>query len=115
MLTGIANSLDFKTNSHNGTNLTVNPVFIRKGNKLTAIVRLLGTTSESQKLTLNIAFTDGRTQQIESDVSRQLVNFNLNKHVPLTISGSLNTPVETGFAATIAGWKVKENSNGIAW
>ena len=113
-LTGIANSFDFKTNLHNGTNLTVNPVFIRNGNKLTAIVRLLGTTSESQKLTLDIVFTDGRTQHIESDVSSMLANFNTDKHIPLSISGDLNTPIEAGIQGTINGWISTPHGNGTA-
>lgn len=114
-LTGIANSLDFKSNTHSGTNLSVSPVFTRDGNKLTSIIRLLGTVTEEHTLILDITFTDGKTQHIASDVSNTLANFNTNKHIPLSISANLNTPVETGFAATITGWKVKESSNGIAW
>lgn len=114
-LTGVANNLDFKSNVHTGTNLSVSPVFTRNGNKLTAAVRLLGVTNETQKLTLDITFTDGRTQHIESDVSAQLVNFNRDKHVPLTISGNLNTPVEAGMQATINGWTNTPNGNGTAW
>lgn len=114
-LTGIANSLDFKSNVHSGTNLSVAPVFVRNGNKLTAAVHLIGTTSESQKLILDIAFTDGRTQRIESDVSSMLANFNTNKHIPINISADLNTPAEAGFAATITGWISGGNGSGTAW
>lgn len=114
-LTGIANSLDYGNNIHNGTKLSIAPSFTHDGNKLTATVRLLGLANETKKLILDITFTDGRTQHIESDVSAQLVNFNLDKHVPLTISGNLNTPVESGFAASITGWKVAGSSSGVAW
>ncbi|HMM03491.1 MULTISPECIES: FimB/Mfa2 family fimbrial subunit [unclassified Dysgonomonas] len=114
-LTGIANSLDYEINMHSGTNLSIAPSFTRDGNKLTATVRLLGMANETKKLILDITFTDGETQHIESDVSAQLVNFNQNKHVPLTISGNLNTPEESGFAATITGWKVTGSSSGVAW
>lgn len=114
-LMGIANSLDYEINMHSGTNLSIAPSFTRDGNKLTATVRLLGMANETKKLILDITFTDGETQHIESDVSAQLVNFNQNKHVPLTISGNLNTPEESGFAATITGWKVTGSSSGVAW
>lgn len=114
-LTGIANSLDYEINMHSGTNLSIAPSFTRDGNKLTATVRLLGMANETKKLILDITFADGETQHIESDVSAQLVNFNQNKHVPLTISGNLNTPEESGFAATITGWKVTGSSSGVAW
>lgn len=114
-LMGIANSLDYESNIHSGTNLSIAPSFTRDGNKLTATVRLLGMANEVKKLILDITFIDGRIQHIESDVSAQLVNFNLDKHVPLTISGNLNTPVESGFAATITGWKVTGSSSGVAW
>lgn len=114
-LTGIANNLDFKTNAHSGVNLSVSPVFTRNGNKLTAIVRLLGVASETQKLTLDITFADDSTQHIESDVSNLLAGFNTNKHIPLSISADLNTPVEAGFTATIIGWKVIGDSSGVAW
>ncbi|MFV0420042.1 MAG: FimB/Mfa2 family fimbrial subunit [Dysgonomonas sp.] len=114
-LTGVANSLDFKDNTHSGANLSITPVFTRNGNQLTAIVRLLGTVAEPQILTLDITFSDGRIQHIESDVSSQLVNFNLDKHIPLTISGNLNTPIEAGMQATINGWTNTPNGSGTAW
>lgn len=113
-LTGIANSIDFKSNTHSGTNLSVAPVFTRNGNKLSATVRLLGAVAEPQILTLDIAFSDGRTQHIESDVSSTLANFNTNKHIPVTASANLNTPTEAGFAATITGWISGGNGSGTA-
>lgn len=114
-LTGIANSLDYESNMHSGTNLSIAPSFSRDGNKLTATVHLLGMANETKILILDITFTDGRTQHIESDVSGHLVNFNRDKHIPLTISGNLNMPIETGFAASITGWKVAGSSSGVAW
>lgn len=114
-LTGIANSLDFKTNTYSGTSLSVAPVFTRSGNKLTTSVRLLGTTNEVQKLSLKLKFTDNREQIIESEVSSQLVYFNLDKHIPLIISGNLNTPIEVGMQGTINGWTNTPNSSGTAW
>lgn len=114
-LSGVANVLDFKTNTYSGANLLVSPAFIRNDNKLTTIVRLLGISGESQKLTLDVTFTDSRTQRIESDLSGLLFGFNTDKHVPLNLSADLNTPVGAGFTATITEWKSVPDSDGIAW
>lgn len=114
VLTGVAGSLDFKTNTHSGTNLSVIPVFTRNGSKLTATVRLLGITTEAQTISLDIIFTDGRIQHIESDVSAQLTDFNTDKHIPKTLSANLNLPIAVGFEATITGWKSSNSSSGTA-
>lgn len=114
-LSGIANGVDFKTNVHTGASLSVVPVFTRKGDKLTATIRLFGLTNESQKLILKLKFTDGKVQTIENDLSDKLSNFNTEKYKPLKLEANLNTPVKAGFEATITGWKVVEESSGIAW
>lgn len=115
-LTGIANSLNLTTNAHSGTNLSVIPLFTRNGDKLTSTVYLLGTTTEPQVLILDITFTDGSTQRIESEVSSMMPNFNTNKHVPLSISANLNTPIDSRFEATITGWSAaQQDSDGTAW
>lgn len=114
-LTGIANSLNLKTNAHSGTNLSVIPIFTRNGDKLTSTVYLLGTTTEPQVLILDITFTDGSTQRIESEVSSMMSNFNTNKHIPLSISANLNTPIALGLEATITSWRAQQDSNGTAW
>jgi len=114
-LSGVANSIDFKTGNYTGNNLSVAPVFTRNGNKLTAIVRLLGLSNQTQKLTLTLTFADGKEQTIENDLSSQLAGFNTGKNKPLKLEADLNTPVEAGFEATITGWKVVDGSSGIAW
>ena len=114
-LSGIANTIDYKSNTHSGTGLSVVPVFTRAGSRLTAVVRLLGTTSEAQELTLDITFTDGRTQQVVSDISSLMAGFNGDKTKPLTVTGNLLTPIETGFTATINGWIVVNGGNVVAW
>lgn len=114
-LSGIANAVDYTSNVHSGSGLSVVPVFTRTGDKLTAVVRLLGTTTEAQNLTLDITFTDGRAQQIVSGISTQLSGFNADKKTPLTISGNLNTPIEVGVQGTINGWTNTPNGSGTAW
>jgi len=114
-LSGVANSMDFKTNTYTGANLSVIPVFSRNGDKLTATIRLLGLSNQTQKLTLTLIFADGKEQTIENELSGKLSAFNTDKYKPIKLEADLNTPVEAGFEATITGWKVVEGSSGIAW
>lgn len=115
MLTGIANSMNFKTSIYAGVNMNVAPVFNREDNKLIAIIRLLGLTTEAQKLTLTLRFTDGKEQTVESNLTDKLTAFNSEKHTPILLSADLHLPVQTGFEATISVWEAKTGGNGIAW
>lgn len=62
--------------------------------------------------TLDLAFTDGRTQLIESDLTELFAGFNADDMtVPLTVKGNLLTPVGTGFTTTITDWEIGEKEN----
>lgn len=113
-LTGIANTLDFETNTYSGTSLSIVPVFSRNDNKLLATAHLLGMSTEIKKLILDITFSDGRTQHIESDLSSLLTDFNSDKHIPKTLSANLILPTQAGFDARINGWKASDGSDGTA-
>lgn len=113
-LTGVANSMDFKTNTYRGAGLEVAPVLARDANKLKGAVRLIGLTTEPQILTLNITYTTGKTQQIITDISDKLSGFNQDKHKVLTLTTDMEITNQAGFTATITPWEEKESS-GIAW
>lgn len=108
---GVANTMDLKTNTYSGTGLKVEPVFTKNGNKLIASVRLIGLTAETQKLTLDIKYKSGAKQQIVSDVSSLLTNFGTNKHQPLTLKGNAEvfTAIETQI--TIEAWDIQDIIN----
>lgn len=113
-LTGVANGMDFKANTYTGTGLSVTPVLTRGGSKLKGSVRLIGLTPETQILTLDITYTTGKTQQIITDISNQLSNFNEDKHKAITLTTNMEITNQAGFEATINPWKAKESS-GVAW
>ncbi len=103
-LSGVAHAWDMAANTPSGAAAIVAPTFTREGNKLIAAVRLLGVTGAVQTLTLELSFSDGRSQTIVSDVSSQLTTFNNDKKTPLTLSGNVNTPIASDQNGTITGW-----------
>ncbi|MCD7899845.1 MAG: FimB/Mfa2 family fimbrial subunit [Bacteroides sp.] len=113
-LSGIANTLNISTGEISGNNLSVKPVFILNGDKLTANMRLIGVTG-TQEFNFTVTFSDGNTQIIETNLTEELAGFNTGKDKTFTLTGDLNIPVEAGFGATITGWKVQTGSSGVAW
>lgn len=113
-LSGVANGMDMKTDIYSGTGLKVIPVFRLDGNKLVSSVRLIGLTTESQKLTLDITYRNGTRQQIVSDVSSLLAGFNHDKHKPLTLKGNAEIFSVTEIQTDITGWEVQDEISGNA-
>ena len=106
-LSGVANTIDMKTNTHSGTGLKIAPVFTKSGNKLIASVRLIGLTAETQNLRIDIIYTVGAPQQLITDMSSYLTGFSVNKHIPATLTGSISITSGIGidYNSTISGWK----------
>ena len=114
-LSGAAGTLDFATGTYGAaSDVALHFTKITEGSdagKWTATVRLLGITGNTQTLTATLAYADGNPQptDLESDLSAALVDFNADKTVPLTLSGTIaETPTEAGVAATITDWTVIE-------
>ena len=114
-LSGAAGTLDFATGIYGAaSDVALHFTRITEGSdagKWTATVRLLGITGNTQTLTATLAYADGNPQptDLESDLSAALVDFNADKTVPLTLSGTMTeTPTEAGVAATITDWIVIE-------
>lgn len=114
-LTGVANAMDFMTDTYSGTGLNVIPVLTTEGDKLTGSVRLIGITTEAQILTLDIIYTDGKQQTIVSDISDKLAAFNSDKHRTMTLSAIMEITNQAGFEATINEWQTTQASGGVAW
>lgn len=105
-LTGVAGAFDLagQTVTGNAANATV--AFTRDGDKLTAEARLLGFIGTAPTLTLEITFTDGRTQTVLHDSFAEAVkDFGKDMTETLVLTNRLNTPVEAGMTATIEEWK----------
>lgn len=110
-LSGVANTMNLKDGTYSGTGLKVEPVFAQSGNKLNTSVRLLGLTSEAQELTLDIVYKSGNTQQIVSDVSTLLANFDKDKHLPITLKSEAQIFTVIEVQTTIKAWEVQGTIN----
>ena len=113
-LSGVASVADMATGERSAAAQVTN-TFIQDGNKFTLFFRLLGiVTTEAQTLTVDITFNNGDTQQIVSDVTESMKNFN-NEAEPIKLKGNLLLPVEaTVTGATITGWNDVDGGAGDA-
>ena len=113
-LSGVASVADMATGERSAAAQVTN-TFRQDGNKFTLFFRLLGTvTTEAQTLTVDITFNNGDTQQIVSDVTESMKNFN-NEAEPIKLKGNLLLPVEaTVTGATITGWNEVDGGAGDA-
>lgn len=110
-LSGVAGAFDVSAGAVTGAAMDVVPDFAVDGNSVEAHVRLLGTIGSRQTLSLNIEFTDGLTQTVESDVADFLRDFGSDMLTPLELSGNLLLPLEPGFSFTITDMKTGEVEN----
>lgn len=127
-LDGVVMSVDLATGK-----LGDYSAFVRNGmtvsdGKMTADFRVLGVvTSERQILTVNITYTNGDEDVIESDISDIISDINDDengggddnpsggdddggKTPDINIDGDINLPVESGYSATIEGWQQTNDS-----
>lgn len=108
-LSGIEQSVDIRKGERLGTAVIVRNDFAVAEEKCNTSFRLMGIVpAEHQTLTVNIVFANGDTQTIESDLSEQMTAFH-DDNAPLTLTGSLNLPVEAGVTGSISDWIVVDN------
>ena len=110
-LSGVAGAFDIAAGAVTGAAMDVVPDFAVDGNSVAAHVRLLGTIGSRQTLSLNIEFTDGLSQTVESDVTDFLRDFGSDMLTPLELSGNLLLPLEPGFSFSITDMKTGEVEN----
>lgn len=113
-LSGVASAADIATGERRAAAQVIN-TFRQDGNKFTIFFRLLGIVpTDAQTLTVDITFNNGDTQQIVSDVTEAMRNFN-NGAEPMTLTGNLLLPIEAGVTgATITGWNEVDGGIGDA-
>lgn len=110
-LSGIEQSVDIRKGERLGTAVIVNNNFTVAEEKCNTSFRLMGIVpAEHQTLTVHIVFSNGETQTIESDLSEQMAVFH-DDNAPLTLTGSLNLPVEAGATGSIGGWQIADGGN----
>ncbi len=71
---------------------------------ITGSIKVLGINGTEQILTIELTYSDGKSQKIVSDISDQLTDANSDKSIAITLSGDINTPVETEQEGTITNW-----------
>lgn len=92
-------------NAAAGNAVSVQIPFVRTGNKLTAAIQMPGIIATAPQRTLiTLAFTDGKRQTAETDVSEAFANFNANRLTPLRLSGSLYAPEGAEAGGSILKW-----------
>lgn len=110
-LMGVEQSVNIRTGERQGTAVQVRNDFTVTDDKCNTSFRLMGIVpAEHQTLTVNIVFSNGDTQTIESDLSEQMRGFN-DGNAPLTLTGTLRLPVEAGMAGSIEGWQIADGGN----
>lgn len=109
-LTGAASTLDLSTGIYDKPqNVELPFTKITTGahaGSWSATVRLLGTAGSEQRLKASVYFADGNPSPhtVNSDLTLALATFNTDKRMPLTLDGTVETPSEAGFNATITDW-----------
>ncbi len=113
-LSGMAQQWECVSDAPMGAEATIEPLFERSesitkagesGDYLVCSVKVLGVNGVKQILTLDIEYSDGKTQTIVNDLSDQFAGSNDNKYKPLILSGDLNTPIAGSTeGATIDNW-----------
>ena len=92
-------------NAAAGNAVSVQIPFVRTGNKLTAAIQMPGIIATApQRTVITLAFTDGKRQTAETDVSEAFANFNANRLIPLRLSGSLYAPEGAEAGGSILKW-----------
>lgn len=106
-LAGVAEAYDLWHETFYGEAVSTRPTFTRNGDKVSADLRLLGISGDRQTLTLVLTFADGRILTVDSDLTEQLAGFGEDDMTQtFTLTGNLQTPLETGMGATITDWEV---------
>lgn len=109
-LTGVAGAFYLTEQKITGDAASTFLTFTRTGDKLTANARLLGFAGTAPTLTLDVTFTDGRTQTVESGSFADAVkDFGGNMTETFVLTNSLKTPIEAGMSATIEDWHPGNN------
>lgn len=112
-LSGVASAVNIETGERSGA-ATVTETFTQDGQIFSLSFRLLGIVpNESQTLVVNITYSGGETQRIESGLSDAMKRFN-EESKPMKLTGSLHLPLELGSSAAIGDWVGGKEDNVLA-
>ena len=112
-LDGVAASINLRTGEVIGNSASVMLSFLRKGDKLSANVWIIGIIEEAkQQIVTTLTFSDNHRIETTTDVTDIFHNFNADKLTPLGVTGSLYAPVGTKPDGTIIDWKPGNGDGG---
>lgn len=110
-LSGICGAIDILSEQRSAIAQSTNSAVLQDGNKFHLAYNLLGIIpSEKQTLKIDISFTNGDTQTIESDLTSLLTDYH-NEVSTLKLAGDLFLPLEGSFSGVISGWEVANGGN----
>lgn len=113
-LSGISGAVDILTGQRSEHAESTTAIVEREENKFHLQYNLLGIVpSEKQVLKIDILFSNGDTQTIESDLSTLLTGYH-NEVMPLKLTGDIFLPLESGFSGVISGWEIANGGNSDA-
>lgn len=113
-LSGICEAVDILTEQRSEHSSSTTAMVEREGNEFHLVYNLLGIVpSEKQILKIEILFSNGDTQIIESDISALMAGYH-QEVTPLKLAGDLFLPLEGGFSGVISGWEVANGGNSDA-
>lgn len=113
-LSGICGAVDILTEHRSEHSESTTAIVERKGKEFHLVYNLLGIVpSEKQILKIEILFSNGDTQIIESDISAFMAGYHQEVR-PLKLAGNLFLPLEGGFSGVISGWEVANGGNSDA-
>lgn len=104
-LDGVAASIDLRTGEVTGNTASVRLSFVHEGNKLTTNLWIVGIAmGAKQQIVTTLTFSDGNRIETTTDVSDIFRDFNADKLIPLTVTGSLYAPVGAEPDGNIIDW-----------
>jgi len=112
-LDGVTASINLRTGEVIGNSASVMLSFLRKGDKLSANVWIIGIIEEAkQQIVTTLTFSDNHRIETTTDVTDIFRHFNADKLTPLGVTGSLYAPVGTKPDGTIIDWKPGNGDGG---
>lgn len=113
-LSGVCGAVDILTGQRSEHAESTTAIVEREDDKFHLQYNLLGIVpSEKQILKIDILFSNGDTQVIESELSTLLAGYN-NEVMPLKLTGDLFLPLEGNFSGVISGWEIANGGNSDA-
>lgn len=113
-LSGVYGAVDILTGKLLSNSMNTTSEVEQHDNKFITTYNLLGIDpEEKQTLSIDLKYSNGDTETIESDLSNILSDYD-KEITTLKVTGDLFLPLEGGFSGVISGWEVANGGNSDA-